>query len=57
MENIYLKQQKEKIMSFAKDLFKDKNITQTQLQETYFNLYIKNNARINNNTTKTFRSL
>jgi len=41
MENIYLKQQKEKIMSFAKDLFKDKNITQTQLQETYFNLYIK----------------
>ena len=42
LEEIYLKNQKEKILIFSTELYNSWDITKEQLQETYYHLFIKN---------------
>lgn len=42
METQYNLDQREKILSLARELWRNKEITYKQLLDTYFNLYITN---------------
>ena len=43
IEKAYLRNQKEKIMSLARELISKNEITSNQLVDTYYYLYINNN--------------
>ena len=50
IEKAYLRNQKEKIISLARELISKNEITSSQLVDTYYYLYINNNYKKNKKT-------